>query len=290
MTDKVILITGASSGLGEATAFLLAESGYLVFAGVRTQLDHDRISDLKIDNLRPVFLDVTKEKDIDNVFNLIEATLEGRGLMALINNAGNNYCAPTEYFDEQQARLLLETHFWGMAKLIKKFLPSLRLYAGTNPSGARIINVGSVGSISGFPFIQFYNAAKFAVLGFTESLRLELEPYGIKTIVILPGAVKSSIWKKTDESVKESIHGLDDTGRTLYLHNINQANMMSSSIETHSVGADDAAKIFKKALEDSKPALKYFIGADAKSVSFMVRFLPDTLRLKIVRAQLKFQP
>ncbi len=289
MENKIILITGASSGMGEATAILLAKSGYKVFAGVRSKEAIDKLDELNIANLYPIILDVTKAEDINNAFNLVKEIVGEIGLMALINNAGNNYSVPTEYFDEEKARQLLDTHFWGMANLTKKFLPLLRIFGSKNPNQARIINVGSVGSISAFPFIQFYNAAKFAILGFTESLNYELAPYGIKTIIILPGAVKTGIWKRTDEVVQESLSKLDNEGKDLYQQNIYQANLLSASLEKSSIHSDKAAKVFKKALEDSNPSFKYFIGTDAKAVNFMVKYLPDSLRHSIIRMQLKFK-
>ncbi len=289
MENKTILITGTSSGMGEATAVLLAQSGYKVFAGVRSPAAMDKLNKLNIGNLYPIILDVTKVDDINHAFDLVKDTVGEIGLLAVINNAGNNYSVSTEFFDEEKARLLLDTHFWGMANLTKKFLPLLRKYGSKYPNQARIINVGSVGSISAFPFIQFYNAAKFAILGFTESLRLELAPFGVKAIVIVPGSVKTSIWKRTDDAVQESISKLTTEGKELYQYNIKQASKLSASMEKSGINPDNAAKVFKKALEDSNPPLKYFIGKDAKAVNFMVKYLPDSLRQSIVGMQLNFK-
>lgn len=289
MENKFVLITGASSGMGEATSILLAKSGYKVFAGVRSEKAISQLNNLRISNLHLIKLDVTNQQDIENAFEVISKKIGSDGLMAIINNAGNNYSAPTEYFDETAARNLVDTHFWGMASISRAFIPLLRVYAKSNPNKARIINVGSVGSISAFPFIQFYNAAKFAILGFTESIRFELEPFGVKAIAILPGSVKTEIWKKTENSVTNTISSLSEEALMSYEHNIIAASRVSSSLEGSGISSQKAALIFKKALEASNPKFKYFIGIDAIAVNFMVKYLPDSLRHSIVRLQLKFK-
>ncbi|WP_298148575.1 SDR family NAD(P)-dependent oxidoreductase [Flavobacterium sp.] len=289
MVNKAILITGASSGMGEATAILLAKSGYTVFAGIRSQLAINKLNELCLDKLYPIILDVTKIEHINNTFEFVKKTVGENGIYAIINNAGNNYSVPTEYFDEQKARFLVETHFWGMANLTKIFLPLLRLYSSKNKNQARIINVGSVGSISAFPFIQFYNAAKFAILGFTESLRFELAPYGIKAIVIVPGSVKTSIWRRTDEAVQDSLLKLGNEGKELYQYNLFQSSKLAASMEKRGVAVEKAAKVFRKALESSNPSFKYFIGNDANVVNFMVKYLPDSLRQSFLKMKLRFK-
>lgn len=289
MKNKYILITGASSGMGEATTLLLAKNGYTVFAGVRSEKAFQKWKDLKEPRIIPIKLDVTSEKQIVEAAQTIEAMVKNDGLFALINNAGNNYSTPTECYDESQARNLLETHFWGMASLTRQCIPLLRNYAKQNNDGARVLSVGSVGSISAFPFIQFYNAAKFAILGFTESLRFELKPQNIHLSVILPGSVKTEIWRRTEETINETLSLLNHEQAELYKANILSASKLSSSLEKSGVSSENAAKIFKSALESKKPKLKYFIGTDAKAVNFMVKYLSDTDRHWIMNRQLKFK-
>ncbi|EON76031.1 putative short chain dehydrogenase [Lunatimonas lonarensis] len=205
MKNKYILITGASSGMGEATAILLANHGYKVFAGVRSVSAIQKLKNLRNSNIIPLRLDVTKETDIIEAIDQIKSIVDSFGLFALINNAGNNYSTPTETYNEEKARNLMETHFWGMASLTRHRISLLRVYAEQHKEGARVLSVGSVGSISAFPFIQFYNAAKFAILGFTESLRFELKPQNIHLSVILPGSVKTEIWRRTEETINETL-------------------------------------------------------------------------------------
>ncbi|WP_194972591.1 SDR family NAD(P)-dependent oxidoreductase [Aquiflexum lacus] len=289
MKNKYVLITGASSGMGEATAILLANSGYKVFAGVRSVSAIQKLKNLRNPNIIPLKLDVTKECDITEAVDQIKSIVDSFGLFALINNAGNNYSTPTELYEEEKARNLMETHFWGMASLTRHCIPLLRLYAKQFPEGARVISVGSVGSISAFPFIQFYNAAKFAILGFTKSLRFELKPQNIHLSVILPGSVKTEIWRRTEETIQETLGNLEGHQADLYKENILAAAKLSSSLEKNGVSSENAGKIFKKVLETRRPKLKYFIGMDAKAVNFMVKYLSDTDRHWIMNKQLKFK-
>lgn len=285
---KSILITGASSGIGESTSVLLSNSGYNVFAGVRSIYDYKRFEELNNPNLKPIILDVSKSKDIEAAYYFVKDSVGEKGLMALINNAGNSYTTTTEYFNETNARQLLETHFWGMANLIKKFLPLLRIFGSSNPNKARIINVGSIGSISAFPFLQFYNAAKFSILGFSESLNYELGPLCIKTIVMIPGSIKTLIWKKNNQSTQDSISLLDEIGVFNYSENIKRASKLSMNIENNAIHPDKAAIVFKKALEARNPSFKYFIGIDAKIVNILVKYFSDKFRQIIISRQLNF--
>lgn len=281
---NIVLITGASSGIGKATALLLAHSGYSVFATVRSEADALALRNEAPVGLTPILLDVTNPAQIKQAYTQIVETAGNDGLMAVINNAGINYTIATEEADIAQARTVFDVHFWGMVSLVQQFLPLLRHYAQQHPNQARIINVSSVGGISAFPYIQFYNAAKFAIMGFTESLRFELNPFGIKAIAILPGSVKTDIWRKASDSARQAL----TRENSPYREYLQKASKFSSSYENSGVSAAKAATVLKRALEDRKPALKYFIGTDAKALHFMVKFLPDSWRHWIMRQQLGF--
>lgn len=281
---KIVLITGASSGIGKATALLLAHSGYSVFATVRSEADALALRNEAPVMLTPILLDVTNPAHIKQAYTQIVEAAGNDGVMAIINNAGVNYTTASEEADIAQARAVFDVLFWGMVSIVQQFLPLLRIYARQHPNQARIINVSSVGGISAFPYIQFYNAAKFAVIGFTESLRFELNPFGIKAIAILPGSVKTEIWRKANDSTQQALAHEN----SLYREYLQKASKFSSSYENSGVSAAKAALVLKKALEDRKPALKYFIGTDAKMLHFMVKFLPDSWRHWIIRQQLGF--
>lgn len=281
---KIVLITGASSGIGKATALLLARSGYTVFATVRNEADANALRQEALATLTPILLDVTNPTHIKQAHTQITEAAGTDGLMAIINNAGINYTAATEDADIDQARGVFDVLFWGAVSIVQQFLPLLRTYAQQHPDEARIINVSSVGGISAFPYIQFYNAAKFAMMGFTESLRFELNPFGIKAIAILPGAVKTEIFRKANDSTRRALANEDSPYRAY----LKKASDFSNSYENSGMTSEQAAEILKKALEDRKPALKYFVGTDAKFLHFMVRLLPDKWRHWVLQRQLGF--
>ncbi len=163
MNPTFVLLTGASSGMGKATTQLLADSGYKVIAGVRREASLDELEALDHPHIIPIQLDVTCPDHITRASTEIARITSNLGLGALINNAGNNYISTTEHACEHTARELLDTHFWGTANLTRALTPLLRLHASQHKHGARIINVGSIGSITAMPFIQYYNAAKFVL-------------------------------------------------------------------------------------------------------------------------------
>ena len=282
--EKIVLITGASSGIGKATALLLAQSGYAVFAAVRNEADALALRREALAGLTPILLDVTNPEHVKQAYTQIAEVAGNDGVMAVINNAGINYTIATEEADIAQARTVFDVHFWGMVYLVKQFLPLLRHYAQQHPNQARIINVSSVGGISAFPFIQFYNAAKFAIMGFTESLRFELNHFGIKAIAILPGSVKTEIFRKANDSAQQALA----QENSVYRAYLQKATDFSKSHANSGVSAAKAALVLKKALEDRKPPLKYFIGTDAKMLHLLVKFLPDSWRHWLFRQQFGF--
>jgi NAD(P)-dependent dehydrogenase (short-subunit alcohol dehydrogenase family) len=288
MKNRSVLITGASTGMGEATARLLAQRGYTVFAGVRSPQAVERLRDGQVANLHPLQLDVTREQDIAQAYHTVRAKAGTVALVAVINNAGNAYTTPTEHYDPEKARELMDTHFWGTVRVTRTFLPLLREYAREHPGQARILNVGSIGSLSAFPFIQFYNAAKFAILGFTESIRFELAPFGIQAIAILPGSVQTQIWHRNARTLQETLAALGEEGRALYQPYLARYEALAGSLEKSGISSQQAAKTFLHALEVPNPRLKYFIGTDAKAVQLMVKYLPDGIRHWLIRRQLGF--
>ena len=288
MKPKYVLITGTSTGIGAATVKLLADSGYTVFAGVRTEEAVQKWQQKNHPHIIPLRLDVTQTTAITEACQEIAKTVGEDGLFALINNAGFNIGTPTELFEEEVAKQLMETHFWGMAKLCKACIPLLRKHVQAAGSSAKIINVGSVGSISSFPFSQFYNAAKFAILGFTESIRFELAPQNIQCSVVIPGAVKTGMWQRTRESANNTLLQLPTEQAHYYRDNLLKVMSISKKIENKGMNPEKAALVFKKILESPKSRFKYFIGLDARVVYLLVKYLPDALRHLIINAQLKF--
>lgn len=263
---KYVLVTGTSTGLGNALAHLLAKQNYQVLAAVRTENDKQQF--LKTENIIPVILDVTIPAQIDKVFDIVKNLPGSNGLYALINNAGINYVSAFELADEQQERALFEVNLFGAMALTRKMLPLLHQYVSTENSRAGIINIASIGAIFGLPWESSYHASKFALLGWSQSLRYELEGLNISVSCFLPGGMKTQIFQK---SVGGSSHSRQDQNNLHYAYyrkNQQHMNQVMAGFEKASAPAHKAAGSIARLLgKKTMPAQKYF-GKDAQFLRF----------------------
>ena len=183
MATGTVLVTGASTGIGEATVLHLRELGFDPIAAVRKDEDAERLEGR---GLRTTRIDVT---DADQIAAARDA-LGDEPLAGLVNNAGIAVAAPLEFLPIDRLRQQLEINLIGQAAVTQAFLPALRRARG------RIINVSSIGGRVGLPLVGAYNASKFGLEGLSDSLRRELRPLGVDVILIEPGGVKTPIWNK----------------------------------------------------------------------------------------------
>ncbi|MEI6050082.1 MAG: SDR family oxidoreductase [Bacteroidota bacterium] len=175
---KVILITGTSSGFGKQAAKLLAEDGYIVYGTVRK----DPVSDEIVHQL---IMDLT---NIDSIRQAVQIVLKNEGrLDVLINNAGMHTGGSIETSPIENIKLQMDTNFLGMVHITREVLPIMR-----NQGGGTIINFSSIGGLMGLPFQSFYSASKFAIEGFSEALRMEVNKFNIKVVLINPGDFHTS--------------------------------------------------------------------------------------------------
>ena len=175
---KVILITGISSGFGKQTARLLAEDGHTVYGTVRTETE-------RTESVNYLKMDLT---DHNSISETVSAVLEKEGRIdVLINNGGMHTGGPAETIPYEFIKLQMDTNFMGMVQLTREILPAMR-----KQGAGKIINVSSIGGLMGLPFQAYYSAAKYAVEGFSEALRMEVDKFNIKVIVINPGDFHTS--------------------------------------------------------------------------------------------------
>jgi len=176
--NKVILITGISSGFGQQTARLLSQKGHTVFGTVRSlAAQEDLVHYLK--------MDLT---DLGSIQSAVSAVIQKEGRIdVLINNAGMHSGGPIEAIPFETIKLQMDTNFLGLVHLTREVLPIMR-----KQGGGTIINFSSIGGLMGLPFQAFYSAGKFAIEGFSEALRMEVKPFNIKVVLINPGDFKTS--------------------------------------------------------------------------------------------------
>ncbi len=263
--QRSALVTGASSGLGKAISQRLASAGIKVYAGVRSHMDQKSLENLH-PNIQAIILDITNESHIQKTFNLLNLTTGKNGLSILVNNAGINYISPFEYSDNQKETQVMQVNLIAMFKLTRTMLPLMHRFTKRSGNHANILNIGSIGSIFSLPWSAAYHASKFAVLGWSESLRAELKPIKIFVSCFLPGGMSTAIFKKSQKEINFDFSG---PHRHYYLHNLRHAANTMKKFENSSASPQNAAKKILKAIERSNPPGKIYFGSDARFIRIM---------------------
>jgi NAD(P)-dependent dehydrogenase (short-subunit alcohol dehydrogenase family) len=267
---RSVLITGASSGIGEATALRLARAGWRVFAGVRAQADADRLRAEGGERLEPLTIDITEPAKITAAAETLgEAPLHG-----LVNNAGTALAMPLEFLPLDQLRQQLEVNLVGHVAVTQALLPNLRSARG------RIVNVGSIAGRSALPFLGAYAASKHALEAFTDSLRVELRPFGIAVTVIEPGTIATPIWRKGGERIQELAAQLPPELRELYGERMTAFREAAAAAGRRAEPAEEVAMVIERALTTERLRARYVVGRDARRRA-MVERLPAGLRDRI---------
>jgi NAD(P)-dependent dehydrogenase (short-subunit alcohol dehydrogenase family) len=194
-----VVITGASTGIGWATARLLLARGFCVFGSVRQQADADRLSREFGANFVPLLFDVTDEAAVLAAAREVRAALGGQTLTGLVNNAGIAVAGPVLELSADQFRRQMDVNVIGPIIATQAFGPLLGSDSSLKGPRGRIVMLSSVAGKSGNPLMSAYSASKFAIEGLSESLRREMMLFGIDVIIIAPGAVKTPIWGKAEE-------------------------------------------------------------------------------------------
>lgn len=270
---KIILITGASSGMGKETARKLIREGHTVYTVARRI---DQMQDLKAIGGHPIKMDVTIEADIDNVVNTIVKE-QGR-IDVLWNNAGYGLYGSVEDVPLDQARNQFEVNVFGMAAMTQKVVPIMR-----KAKSGTIINTSSMGGKMYFPMGAWYHASKHAVEGLSDCLRLELKPFNIHVVVLEPGFIAtefgSVLLSQFEKISKDSAYR--DMMDKIIEGTKKSAEGNGSSKPT--VISDTISKI----ISTSKPKTRYRVGKFAKPMVWMRTYLGDELFDKIVMSQMK---
>jgi len=248
--EKIAIVTGSSSGIGFETALDLAREGYFTYATMRNTKKGDAIKEIaKKENLKleTLELDVDKEDSVKNAINKIVKE-KGR-IDILVNNAGYGLFGCLEDISMEELKAQFETNFFGVVRVSQAIIPVMR----KQRSGI-IVNVSSVAGRIGFPVSPGYISSKFAIEGLSESMRYELSPFGINTIIIEPGVIKTNFMSSTKKSLKSDSAYKDITNKVI------MGITMMSEMGTP---AKEVATTIIKAIKSENPLPRYVVGNDA---------------------------
>jgi NAD(P)-dependent dehydrogenase (short-subunit alcohol dehydrogenase family) len=279
--NELIVVTGASTGIGAATVKELARRGFHVLAGVRREVDADALRGLGIEGIEPCLLDITVESDITAIADRVARDPRRRPLRALVNNAGIAINAPVETLPITQWRQQFEVNLFGHIVITQALLPALLNSSGT------VVNISSVGGKVALPTYGAYAGSKFALEAVSDALRREVSADGIKVVVIEPGAVKTEIAERgiaTSEGLKAD---MTVAQLTRYSRVMDAVMAQARSFNETGVSAEAAAAVIAKAATASRPRTRYTIGRDAAILLQISRFASDRVLDRIVRLNLR---
>lgn len=282
--DKIALVTGSSTGIGLETALALARNGFYTYASMRDLDKSNKIADAAKSeglSLRIIELDVNNEVSVYNAIDIISK--EKNRLDVLVNNAGYGLFGSLEDLTIDEIRDLFETNYFGMVRLIKNSLPLMRIGKGRRT----IVNISSVGGRIGAPILSAYQSTKFAVEGLSESLYYELEPFGIKVVIVEPGFIKTNIMNSSIQA-KGS---LNPDSPYFQVTNKIEAYFRSMVNDNPSVTSpSEVATVILDAIKSDNPKLRYLVGQDAYQILAAKDQLPETEFIQMIKKQFMEMP
>ena len=261
--SKTALVTGASSGIGEATVRALLGDGYEVFAAARRL---ERMAPLEKLGARPVFLDLAEAGAIESAVETVKNV--GGRLDVLVNNAGYGSYGALEDVPLAEARRLFEVCLFGLGRLCQLVLPIMRAQGG-----GRIVNIGSMGGRFGEPFAGWYHAAKYAVEGLSDCLRIEAAPFGVRVILVEPGTIRTEFSGIADESLMRF------SGESAYASYARRhANMLAFKEASRVPSSPEGvARTIVHAVRAGRPKARYATGAAARPMLLLRRITTDRM-------------
>ena len=265
---QAVLITGTSTGIGYATAIYLDKAGYKVFASVRKEADKQKLMNNSSSNLIPVIMDVCDEEAVNIAYHQIKKQAEGY-TFSLVNNAGVSLNGPLEILPYSDIKMLLNVNICGLLSVTKTFLPLIR-----NTKG-RIVNISSGHGLLAIPDKSVYAASKFAVQAISDSLRVELKPFGVKVLNIVVGKINTNVLDKILDDRKKMINQAEPETAKLYSTQMEYFDREVKNLP--GIEAVEVAKVIADAVSNVKTKAQYLVGPGAKKMKMLACF-PQAIR------------
>ena len=281
---RSIVITGVSTGIGQATATLLVQRGFRVFGSVRKAADGERLSKALGSAFTPLLFDVCDEAAVAAGAAQVRAALNGETLAGLVNNAGIAVAGPLSHVPLADYRRQLDVNLVAPLIVTQAFLPLLGTDATLHGEKGRIVNISSVGGKLGVPFLGPYVASKFGLEGLSESLRRELMFYGIKVAIVAPGAVVTPIWDKAEQMDVTPYLGLPIAGA------LNKFQALFISDGRKGNPPEVVAGVIVDALTQASPKSRYAVVRGRLANWTVPMSLPSGLLDRIIGGQLGLKP
>jgi NAD(P)-dependent dehydrogenase (short-subunit alcohol dehydrogenase family) len=279
-SPPAIVITGASTGIGEACALELDRRGFRVFAGVRTESAAEKLRAKASRRLTPVLMDVTDGASIAAAAATVSEAVGNAGIAGLVNNAGIAVAGPLDLLPIETLRQQLEVNVVGPVAVAQAFLPLLRLASG------RVVNISSVSGGLSAPYLGAYSASKFALEAITDALRLELRAWGINVSSVEPGPIATPIWEKSTRDGNQMTERVAPNQLALYEVDLAALRKAVSRSAETAAPVERVVRAVVHALTAKRPKTRYFLGWSVRVCFKCMKMLPDRVRDWIVCKQI----
>ena len=276
-STPAVIVTGASTGIGRATALFLAHRGFRVFAGVRQEVAAEGLRCESPANLKVVQLDVTDGASIREAITVVCEEFGHSGIAGLVNNAGIGVGGPLEFIELDAVRRQLDVNVLGVLAVTKGFLPLLRAGRG------RIINIGSGLGRMVLPLFGPYCASKSALAALTDALRMELESSRLPVCLVEPGVVDTPMHDKARRLAASLEVTLPPEGLEVYGRGIRMLRRRWESLVGRAMDPQVVASTIHRAMVSRRPKPRYVVGLDARAVALFEQCLPDRAKSAMVR-------
>ena len=277
--DRAVLVTGASTGIGRASALRLDRAGWIVFAGVRKPEDGESVKAEASERLESVICDVTDAGTIAATADRVREATGGQ-LAGLVNNAGITVQGPVEALPLDDYRHQLEVNVVGQIAVTQAVLEMIRAAVG------RVVFISSIGGRGGLPYLSPYNASKAAIGAVADSLRQEMKQFGVEVSYVEPGAIATEIWDKGIEGAPALREAIGPEMNDLYGPKLDRLASLAQKTGEGGLPPDAVAKVVEHALTASRPKARYVVGGEAKVTAALRTYLPKRVFDRIVERRI----